>query len=411
MAAPDREFVLVTEYFHPETASTGQLLTDLAVGLRERGLDLTVLTGQPNYHSGENERQPRVTTHEGVPVRRVRAPQVRQSSLPRRLVNWIVFTAWTSLALLASRTDRPRELVFVSNPPFLPVAMWLVCRLRGWEYTFVVYDIYPDHAVRLGHIRDEGFVARLWDRLVVRVLRSATTVVALGPVMKDRLVEKAGDGFDPEKVEVIHNWADTRFIEPLAKADNPFCEEHGLVEPFVVLYSGNLGRFHDLETVVRAAAAFEDDPVVFLVIGEGDAKSDVVALAEELGVAGETVRFLPYQPYEDLPVSLTAGDVSLVTVRDGFEGLCVSSKLYTQLAAGTPILCVARAASDEARIVRQHDVGVQVDPGDHEAVADAVREWMASPEAVSEQGQRARQLAESEFSRERAIDEYYQVLA
>jgi hypothetical protein len=98
-----KDMVLVAEYFHPSTASTGQLMTDLAVGLVDRGLDLQVYTGQPNYHSGDNERQPRHSTHEGVPVTRIRAPQVRQSSLPRRLFNWVVFTGWMVVELAMDR--------------------------------------------------------------------------------------------------------------------------------------------------------------------------------------------------------------------------------------------------------------------------------------------------------------------
>jgi len=130
MTDANKEHVLVTEYFHPDTASTGQLMTDLAVGLEECGLDMTVLTGQPNYHSGENEKQPHVSTHEGVQVKRIRAPQVRQSSIPRRLFNWGVFTVWMFVVMLLSRTEKEREVIFVSNPPFLPVAMWLACRIR-----------------------------------------------------------------------------------------------------------------------------------------------------------------------------------------------------------------------------------------------------------------------------------------
>jgi len=131
MSEQNKEYVLVTEYFHPDTASTGQLMTDLAVGLQERGLDMTVYTGQPNYHSGENTQQPWISEYNDVLVKRIRAPQLRQSSLSRRLFNWAIFTIWMFGTMLVSQTEKEREIIFVSNPPFLPVAMWLVCRLRG----------------------------------------------------------------------------------------------------------------------------------------------------------------------------------------------------------------------------------------------------------------------------------------
>lgn len=410
MVDREKEFVLVTEYFHPDTASTGQLMTDLATGLQERGLDVTVYTGQPNYHSGENERQPRTSVHDGVRVNRIGAPQVRQSSLGRRLSNWTVFTVWMFVVLVASPAERDREVVFVSNPPFLPIAVWLVCRIRGWEYTYVVYDLYPDQPVELGHVREGGAVDLVWGELNAAALRGAKHVVALGPVMRARITENAGSSFDPGTVTIIHNWADGEFVRPREKETNPFCREHDLVEPFVVLYSGNMAEFHDLETLVEAAAAFEDEDVVFQIIGEGDNKRTVVSLAEAHGIRGTTVRFLPYQPRDELPNSLTAGDVSVVTVKEGFEGVCVSSKLYTAMAAGTPILGIARPYDDESRIVDAFDAGIHVEQGDVDGVVEAIRTWLDDPELVEEQGRNARDAFEEHFRKEAAIDRYYRML-
>jgi glycosyltransferase involved in cell wall biosynthesis len=410
MSEQTTEYVLVTEYFHPDTASTGQLMTDLAVGLQERGLDMTVYTGQPNYHSGANQKQPRVSRYEDVLIKRIRAPQLRQSSLCRRLFNWIVFTVWMSIALLFSRADRDRKIIFVSNPPFLPVAMWLVCRLRGWEYTYIVYDLYPDQPVALGYIADGGLIDRVWGYLNSCAFHAATHIVALGPVMKDRIVRNAGPGFDPSKVAIIHNWEDEDFVQPMAKADNWFSNEHGLVDPFTVLYSGNIGEFHDLETLVRAAEEFEQASVRFLIIGEGDNKGKIVSLAEELGLRGDTVRFLPYQPWEDLPYSLTSGDISVVTVKEGFEGICVSSKLYTAMAAGMPVLTIAQPDDDESRIVDRFDAGVHIPQGDVARLVDAIETWRNNPDLVDQQGTNARRAFEDRFTAEQSIDKYFELL-
>lgn len=409
MPDSSKEYVLVTEYFHPDSASTGQLMTDLAVGLVDRGLDLTVYTGQPNYHSGENERQPRRTVHRGVPVRRIQAPQVRQSSLLRRLFNWTAFSLWM-FATLARHRESDRELVFVSNPPFFPVVGWLLCRLKGWDYTYVVYDLYPEVIVASGHIERDGLVHRIWGRLNEAVFGDAHNVVALGPVMRDRIVETAGEGFDADTVTVIHNWADASFVRPMDKSVNPFSEAHGLVEPFSLVYSGNMGANHDLATSLRAADRFEDEPVKFLIIGEGDAKADLVSLRARLGLEDDTVAFLPYQPRDVLPYSLTSGDVSIVAVSEGMEGLCLSSKLYTALAAGQPVLVISHPEDDEARIVERHDAGIQVTQGDVEGVVAAIERWRSNPELVERQGRNARRAFENHFTKEQSVDAYYRLL-
>lgn len=410
MSSTEKEYVLVTEYFYPDTASTGQLLTDLATGLEDRGLDMTVYTGQPNYHSGENERQPRKTRHEGVLVKRIRAPQVRQSSLPRRLFNWTVFILWMSAVLACSVPDREREVIFVSNPPFLSIPLWMVCRIRGWDYTYIVHDLYPDQPRILGYISAGGLIDRVWSTLHARVFRDARNIVALGPVMRERIVQNAKGMVSKDDVTIIHNWADGSFIHPREKSNNWFSQKHDLVEPFSIVYSGNIGEFHDLETLVKAAAEFEEGEVQVLVIGEGDNKRHIENLAANLDVHGGVVKFLPYQPHEALPYSLTAGDVSVVTVMEGFEGVCVSSKLYSALAAGEPILCIAQPDDDEARIVKEHDAGKQVSQGDTAEIVTAIQEWRESPERKESQGANAREAFEKHFSREQAVGNYYRLL-
>jgi len=414
MGEQDREYVLVTEYFHPDMASTGQLMTDLAVGLHERGLDIQVYTGQPNYHSGETEKQPIQDTHKGVPVRRIRAPQVRQSSLPRRLFNWTVFTIWMSVVLLVDSTEKEREILFVTCPPILPEAMWAVCQYRGWEYTYIAYDLYPDSPVELGYITKGGFLHQIWEAVDRQAFRNAKHIVALGPVMKNRIRNKVGDRFDDEKIRIIHNWEDEEFITPRAKEDNRFSRKHDLVEPFTILYSGNIAPYHDLETLVDAAAEIQNgeraDEIRFLTIGEGDSKQHIVDYAEEHGVRGTQIQFLPYQPLEELPYSLTSGNVSVVSVQEGLEGVCVSCKLYTAMAAGQPLLVISQPNDDEARIVEQFDAGISVEQEDVEGIVEAIERWSSNPELVERQGENAREAFEEHFVKEKAIDQYHKML-
>lgn len=404
------EHLLVTEYFHPDTASTGQLMTDLAVGLKERGLDMTVYTGQPNYHSGENERQPTRSLHEGVRVRRIGAPQVRQSSMARRLCNWTVFTAWMTFVLLFERVERERKVIFVTCPPFLPAAMWLVCTVRGWDYTYIAYDLYPDEPVELGYIQRNGLLHQVWDAIDGCAFRAAENIVALGPTMKQRISAKAGKSFDSDKIRIIHNWEDPEFIKPKRKADNWFSTEHGLEETFTVLYSGNIAEFHDLETLIGAAAELDREDIQFLIIGEGDNKQKIVDMAEDHGLRGDSVEFLPYQPWDDLPYSLTSGDISVVAVKEGFEGIVVSSKLYTAMAAGQPVLVIAQDNDDEARIVNRHDAGVNVEQGAVEDAARAIERYRDNAELVERQGENARVAFEANFVKEKSIDQYHEML-
>jgi glycosyltransferase involved in cell wall biosynthesis len=288
--------------------------------------------------------------------------------------------------------------------------MWFVCTVRGWEYTYIAYDLYPDEPAELGYFQKNGNVHQIWEMFDRKAFRGAENVVALGPVMKQRIATKAGPSFDTDKIEIIHNWADESFITPMEKSENWFSKEYGLDDTFSVLYSGNIAEFHDLETLIDAAAELEDEDVQFLIIGEGDNKQRIIDRAEQLGVRGDTVRFLPYQPWEDLPYSLTSADVSVVAVKDGFEGIVVSSKLYTAMAAGQPVLTIAQANDDESRIADQFDAGISVEQRAATDAASAIRQWKDDPELVEQQGVNAREAFEEHFVKDTAIDQYYDML-
>lgn len=176
------------------------------------------------------------------------------------------------------------------------------------------------------------------------------------------------------------------------------------------MYSGNIVELHDLETLVRAVGSFADEPVRFCIIGKGDNKEKIVDIAEERSIHGDTVKFLPYQPWDDLPYSLTSADVSVVAVKDGFEGVCVSSKMYTAMAAGMPILGITQPHDDEARIIDAFDAGFHAEQGDVWEVIRTIEVWRRRPELVDEQGENARAAFEEYFTKDESVDRYYRML-
>lgn len=410
MSSTEHEYLLVTQYFHPDTASTGELMTDLAVGLRDRGLNVNVYTTQPNYHSGELDKQPRQEEYKGVDVTRIRAPQFKQTSFVRRAFNWIVFTVWMTAVILIDTTDENREAIFVSNPPFFGLMMWGACRIRGLDYTYIVQDLWPERGVDYGFFREGGVIDRVWTRWHRRVLVDAERIVAIGQQQYAKIINYAPKRGLEEKSKIIHNWEDSEFITPVKKEDNWFSKKYGLDDVFSILYAGNIGLYHDLETPVTAVSRLEQDEAKMLIIGEGDNRDAIEALSENLGVRGDQVQFLPYLPEEDLPHALTCCDISVVTLKEGIEGTGLSSKLYTSLAAGTPVLIVAHPESDEARIVVENDCGKNVRQGNIDGVVEAIKEWKANPDVVKEQGRNARRTFDQKFTKENSIDEYYEFI-
>lgn len=399
---------LITEYFYPEEASTAQLLTSLATGLQS-DFDVSVLTGRPNYHPGdETESVPAHEQHEGVSIERLPATRLDKDTLAYRVVNWLTFTLMVFWRLVRTRGSDDIVLT-LSNPPILPLAAWAAKRFRGFSYAYLIYDMYPDFPVALDMVSGDNVIVEAWERIMRMVYRDADRIVVLGDSMKRRLADKMSSDstFSSEKIEVIPNWEDGSFISPLPKSENAFAQEHNLRDKFTLLYSGNIGRFHELRTAIDAVGLLEEhgrDDIQFLVIGEGARKDDHQAYVEQQGI--QNVRFLPFQPMDRLPETLTACDASLVGIIPEVEGLCVSSKLYSSLAAGRPILAVVGEGDEVARVVREQNCGIHVLPGNVEQVAETLASWADHPDTADTLGQRARMVFEENYTRSHAVAAY-----
>ena len=211
-------------------------------------------------------------------------------------------------------------------------------------------------------------------------------------------------GVAPERVHVVPNWADGAAIRPVPRALNAFRQEHGLNGHPVVLYSGNMGRGHDLTTVLDAARLLKSAAdVSFVFVGDGAKRPEVEAAAKEL----PSIKLFPYQPREQLADSLSAGDVHVVTQDSGTLGLIEPSKLYGVLAAGRPVLFVGPPEAEVARTIVREGVGEVVANGDAASAAAAIQRLLAGTEAL---GRRARVAFDREYDRSHRTARFAQIL-
>jgi colanic acid biosynthesis glycosyl transferase WcaI len=162
---------------------------------------------------------------------------------------------------------------------------------------------------------------------------------------------------------------------------------HGF--PFVVLHAGNLGFYGAWDTLLQAAKILSNENIGFVFIGDGANRAGLESAARNL----PNVKFAPFRPVAQIAHVMVAGDLHVVTVKRGLEGVVVPSKLYSILAAGRPIIVIAPAECDAARIVVESGCGVAADPDDPAAVAAAIRELRAQPVRLAEMGQRAQETA------------------
>lgn len=359
------KIIIISELYYPEQNATGHILTGIAEGLAEKD-SVKVLCAQPCYNQRGVE-APKWEDHNGVAIRRCWSTTCNPRKIWGRLLNF----ATTSLSIgwrALFSIKRDDKVLVVTNPPLLPFLIRWVCWLKGAKFVLLVHDVYPDVFVPLGLMQSSQLFFRVLSCVNGKLYESADYVVVLGRDMA-RLVEGKSKGL--AQVVVIPNWGDIDLIKPMPKTNNALLQKLSLTEKFVVHYSGNHGRTHDLHSIIEAAKLLEDErDVHFLFIGEGSGKAEVVARAGELKL--KNVTFCTFVDRAELNTSLNAADVSVLAFKKGMAGISVPSRLYNLMAAGKPILGVVDNKSEVAHVIREAKLGVAVSPESPRNLAEQI---------------------------------------
>jgi glycosyltransferase involved in cell wall biosynthesis len=247
---------------------------------------------------------------------------------------------------------------------------------------------------------------QFWDVLNRRIWKRAQAIIVLSSTMRQRILDKS-PGLE-HKIAIVHNWANSDLIKPLAKQQNWFAQEHNFVDRFTVLYSGNMGRCHDMTTILETVKLLHDSPIQFVFIGNGAKREAFIETVQKLGLKNCT--FLPYQDRQVLPYSLTACDLNLISIDRDMEGLVAPSKLYSSLASGRAIAAICPPHSYLRTIVSEGKCGIAIDNGDVQGLASFILKLSQNPVLSEQMGNNGRQYMVDNFTPECIADQYLHVI-
>jgi glycosyltransferase involved in cell wall biosynthesis len=395
---------ILTQFYPPDYAATGQLIEELANQLQHQGMHVSVFTGQPGY-AFKKTSAPRSEQLGQLFVERSRTARFFTNRIRGKAFNGLIFAVRSALHLLKAKS-RGDVLLLTTAPPFLPILGYLAHWLFGVPYICLLYDLYPDVAIELKVVSEEHWSARFWNFINCCVWQQAESIIVLSSSMKQRVIARCPEVAN--KISIIHSWANPDWIAPISKEQNWFAVKHRLVDQFTVLYSGNMGRCHDLDTILEAATELRDEPIRFVFIGNGAKREECISRVDHLGL--NNCQFLPYQDKADLPFSLTAGDLSLVTISPGMEGLVAPSKLYSALAAGCPIAAICEDHSYLHQIINDAKCGAAFRNGDSKGVAEFIRRLAQNSQLTEQLGSSGRRYLESHFTPDVIAKQYGAVI-
>lgn len=396
--------VLLNQPFYPDVVSTAQMSKDLADHLAAAGHEVHAVASRSIYGKA-GATLPRRETIGTIRVHRVGFSLFGKRGLLARAFDFAFFYVLATIRVLT--LPRPDVVVGFTTPPMIAL-VGLICRmLRGSRSVYWVMDLYPDIAVASGAFGPRSFITRVFDFLGRHLLKRCDATVVLGRCMRDRVLAK---GAPAERVHLIPVWPIDADIRPVTREENKLRREWGIPETdCVVMYSGNFGIAHEARTVCNAILALRDHRGIrFEFIGSGTRRKEVEAFLAEHGLSN--ARYRDYTPRQRLAESLSAGDIHLISVRDGFEGLIVPSKLYGIMAAARPAIFVGSVKSEVAMMTEESGCGVNIAEGDADGLVRAIVEMAADPARRARLGEAGRKALTGKYDKRAACGAWMALL-
>lgn len=392
--------LIVTQYFWPENFR----INDIVQGLLERGHQVTVLTGIPNYPDGTYFKgygltSPSRQNYFGAKVIRVPLIPRGNGGGMRLALNYLSFAI--SASVLAPFLCREKiDLIFVFEPSPITVGLpaLVLKKLRSIPIMFWVQDLWPESLSAAGAVRSEKIIA-IVTRLVRMIYKGCDKILVTSRAYLGK-IERLGVSSDklcyfPQSAEELY--------QPLVMESN--APENGLMPTgFRVMFAGNIGAAQDFATILDAAEilkGFHD--IHWIIVGDGRMRRWVETEVQIRGLS-DTFHLIGRYPVESMPKFFALADIMLVTLkREPIFALTIPAKVQSYLACGKPI--IAALDGESGRLIEESKAGLSCPAEDSNALADAVLKMYKMPKShLKNMGKQGREFYLANFERNMLID-------
>lgn len=396
------KILVVSQYFWPESF----LVNDLCVSLCERGHEVTVYTGVPNYPGGKVFADysllfPKAEVYKNVKIKRVPLiPRGKGGGL-RLLINYFSF-ALTSVFLAPFKCRGQFDLIFVMqlSPVTVGLPAVFLKFLKKAPIVFWVQDLWPESLSATGAIRSPLILRAV--KSLVKFIYSHCDVIL---IQSEAFREKVRSVLPSLKnIRYLPNWAPGYFVPKSTRGSM------GLPGKFRVMFAGNVGAAQNLEVVLDAAEALrEHKEIHWLIVGDGRASKWLEKSVAKRGL-GDRVHLLGRHPIEKMPNFFAEADCMLVTLKkDPIFEMTVPSKVQVYLACGKPI--VTALDGEGSRIVAEARAGYCGPSGDSGILAENVLKLYRSSYAERQEfGRNGRDYFERHFEQGKVLDDLASIM-
>jgi glycosyltransferase involved in cell wall biosynthesis len=391
-----QRFIILTQYFPPETGAPQNRLHSLAKFLKKEGQEVVVVTALPNYPKNKifDGYKGRLTVTEeidSIPVHRTWIFVSESRGIVSRLINYFSFVITSFFMLLF--LPKADYLLCESPPLFLGITAVIISKIKGSKLIFNVSDLWPESAEKLNIISD-GMMLRLAYKLEAWIYRNAFLMSG----QTQGIVASIKDRFPGKKVVWFPNGVDLDFFGGPFEAIDWRKDLGFSSSDFVLLYAGIIGHAQGLEVILKAASILRSRPVKIVMVGDGPVKESLVQWASEKGLTN--VIFIANLPKTKIPSLIQTCDAYLVPLKklDLFKG-AIPSKLFEPLSMGKPILL---GVDGEARklFIDEGQSGLYFEPENEQELARQVEALMSDRSLVAQLGKHGQAYVKANFDRQ-----------
>ena len=389
-----KKLIIVSEYFYPNGRIDALLLQEISKKLSGIGhLELLVicateLNGADELVFLQNK------------IIRIRSSSLNEKIIFFRILKFIILTIKLS-AKLFFVTNKDDRVLITTNPAFLVPIISLLRTFKKFEYTLLVYDVFPENLLAAKIISNKGIIYKLIKIIYDWAYSKADRLIVLGRDMKEVISTKTKNQIP---IDIIENWCDHEAVTPLPKSENKILKSLNLQHKKVFLFAGNLGRVQGIETLLKASLLVEDVNFALLFIGDGVFKKQIIDFIDKNKNA--RVYYGGTFPPSCRNVFLNAGDVSIISLTNSMYGLGVPSKSYCNMAAEKPLLYIGEKNSEISRVILEEKIGWSIDTDNEEKIAETMTEICSKMEVLPALGKKARKVLIEKFSKKVILDKY-----
>lgn len=414
--AGKKNLLIYAHYYIPDTASTGQILRELAESMLDK-FNITVICVVPSYLGTIEDKYKTKKYYEeeinGVKVLRIRVPEFSKTNKKSRVKNIVSYFFG---AMGATFKVGKMDYVFsISQPPILGGLLGVWGKwMKHAKYIYNIQDFNPEQVMAVGYTKSK-FVTDVMMWFDKFSCKRSDLVITVGRDLVET-VENRFKGKKVPKTVMINNWIDENEIYPLDENNEKvleFRKKYGLDGKFVIMYSGNIGLYYDLENLIKVVERFKPGTkttdgreVIFSFVGAGTKLEVLQQYVSEHNM--DNVRFIPYQDKADLIYSLNAGDVHWCVNAKGIKGVSCPSKYYGLAAASKPVIGVLESGSEIRCLIEETKGGLCCEPGEYDKVEKNIRWFIehADADELKQMGVRGRENLEKNLTRDVSVQRY-----